>query len=211
MYVSRLRPVVFAAVASLLLLAAPASQAATMRYADISALTQHSDVVVRGRIVDADVYLDESNGHITTRWTLAVEESLKGGVTGTVSFTQWGGQLDGVIERIPGDAAFTMNEHAVVFLRVGEEGGLFLTALAQSKFAIIDQDSEGIVGVPASSLRLHPLTMWPGESLLVRDMRGVEIYDDSIEGSPEVTEMTLEFQSLEMLETEVRAAAEESR
>jgi len=206
-----LRPVVFAAVASFLWLAAPSAQAATMRYADVSALTQHSDVVVRGRIVDADVYLDESNGHITTRWTLAVEESLKGGVTGTVSFTQWGGQLDGVIERIPGDATFTMNEHAVVFLRVGEEGGLFLTALAQSKFAIIDQDSDGLVGVPASSLRLHPLTMWPGESLLVRDLRGVEIYDDSIEGSPEITEMTLEFQSLDSLENEVRAAAEESR
>ena len=107
MVVTRLRPVVFAAVASLLWLAAPSAQAATMRYADVSALTQHSDVVVRGRIVDADVYLDESNGHITTRWTLAVEESLKGDVTGTVSFTQWGGQLNGVIERIPGDATFS--------------------------------------------------------------------------------------------------------
>jgi hypothetical protein len=185
------------------------SHAATMIYADVPALTEASDVVVEGVVVDSDVYLDASSGHITTRWTVQVVDALKGDVAGTVSFTQWAGELDGIAEVIPGDARFRLGERAVVFLRVGEEGGLYLTALGQSKFEILDPTAPSASGVePGPVLRMYPLTLWNRGSVVVRDLRGVEFYQTDDQGLVDIVELPLELLTLESLQQQVLQTVE---
>ncbi len=116
-----------------------------MHYLDVEALTEISDVVVRGVVVDSRVFVG-NHDRITTEWTVRVEETLAGEAHDEVRFRQWAGELDGVVEHVPGDARVRLGEHAVFFLVGDTPDGLFLAALGQSKFAI---DVEAVPPLPA--------------------------------------------------------------
>lgn len=117
---------------------ASAASATTMLYAPVEDMTDASDVVVYGTITDSRTFEGEL-GHITTEWTLSVDYRWKGEGTDTVQFSQWGGQLGERVAYIPGDGQFAIGDDVVVFLRVGDDGGLYLTAMGQAVFHVSDE------------------------------------------------------------------------
>ena len=132
---------------------APArAEAATVRLLDVEALTQASDVVVFGQVVDQRVGIGTMN-RITTWWTIAVDAYWVGGdaePATTVVVRQWGGELDGAVEAVPGDARLSLGEHVVVFARGAAPDDLTFTALAQSVFHVEPAVPPGLVqGWPA--------------------------------------------------------------
>jgi hypothetical protein len=169
--------------------------AATMRYLDIAGLTAASDAVVRGRVVDARVFLGESS-RITTEWTIHITAGWKNAPDGQIVVSQWVGELDGRVERIPGDARVAIGDDIVAFVRGSEELGWTFTALAQSIYQIVP-------GVPLLDAPPTPsdLAAWRGPVgwhtpvggglVAGRDLSNVVIYDDTAvqavlrEGEPE--------------------------
>lgn len=176
-------------------LSAPrAADAATMRYLDIEALTDASDAIVRGRVVDARVYRG-SYDRITTEWTVRVAYGWKNAPETELRVRQWAGELDGVVERIPGDARIAIGDEIVVFARGNEQDGFTFTALAQSVYQVQD-------AAPLLPPSLEPGDLVPGPlgwdqlagegARAGRDLRGVVLYDENEaravlrEGSAEV-------------------------
>jgi hypothetical protein len=185
-----------------------AANATTMRYADIPTLTMHSDVVVRGQIVDQQVFLDPASGRISTRWTVSVESALKGGRTGLVSFVQWGGTLDGMVDYIPGDARFELREHVIVFLRTGDTGELNLTAMGQSRIEVLDPNLPS-TGLPVTEAVMGPLQMVTGP-VGVRDLRDISFYQQ-VDDAADITHIDFEMLSIESIESIILEAAEVDR
>lgn len=130
------------------------ADATTMVFADVEQLTEWSDIVVVGQIADARVYRGEM-GHITTDWTVVVEDTWKGEAADTLVFSQWAGTLDGETHRVPGDPEFRTGERVVLFLHIGEEDGVVaLTAMSQSVFRLEPQLTFEVPGADA----LTPVT-----------------------------------------------------
>lgn len=206
---------VFAAAIALLASALPlaAGSAATMRYADIPALTMASDVVVRGTVVDSSVFVDEAWGRVSTRWTIAVTTGYKGNADGVVSFVQWGGALDGTVDYVPGDARFELGEEVIVFLRVGEDNALHLTALSQAKISVLSDQPGNTVSsaIPVADAVMQPLQVIAPGAAGVRDLRDVAFYHETGDGQADVISIPFEMQSITAIEAAIRLAAQEER
>lgn len=151
---------------------APAN-AATVRPLDVPALTEASDVVALGRVVDRRVGIG-SFDRITTWWTIAIDdvwhaeaESLRSPTT--VVVRQWAGELDGVVESVPGDARVALGDYVVLFARGDAPDDLTFTALAQSVFhvepavpaALVNGWAEGGAPLSVEPLAAGPLG-WAG-------------------------------------------------
>ncbi len=102
--------------AALLLLTALPAQAASVLAWDVPTLTDHSDAVVRARVVASRCGLDDQ-GNITTWHALDATEAWKGSLLGPVEVVQAGGHLDGKTARIDGDYAIEPGQDVVMFLR----------------------------------------------------------------------------------------------
>jgi len=196
------------------LYASPAA-AATMYYLDVPALVAGADVVVVGEVVGAEVFVGNFS-RITTRWTVRVERTLKGSAPGTVAFTQWAGELDGVAERVPGDAVVRVGQRAVFFLSGDAPHDLVLSALGQSKFEIGDPVAV-LSGDPGGSVvpslveswfgdvapRLSP---WHDDAPVWRDFADISLFMHTPEGPREVSGR-IEAMTLGALIDAVQAAA----
>ena len=152
----------------------PAPAAATVAiHLDDHTHAQRSDLVVLATVRAQEVVRGE-DGRAYTHTTLEVERSLKGGqAKGTkVTVRQMGGTLDGKTLTIPGDAHFEPGERVVAFLadREPETGVVFLTAMGQSKYAVVGTSAErdlilhrdlgGLLLLDAAhrSVHLNPIT-----------------------------------------------------
>lgn len=111
--------------------------AATLTETPIERLVVLSDVVVIGTITGAEVFAGEM-GRTTTRWTVAVEQTLRGEHQAQRTFVQWIGELDGTASYIPGDARLEVGDRMLLFLH-GEPGELALTALSQAAWSVVDE------------------------------------------------------------------------
>ncbi|MCB9533323.1 MAG: hypothetical protein H6698_03210 [Myxococcales bacterium] len=197
-----------------LALTSAAAQAATMLYRDVPGLVEIADVVVVGEIVDAEVFMGRL-GHITTRWTVRVDETLAGQPSDQVRFTQWAGQLDGRAESVPGDATFTVGERVVLFLAGDDSDDLFLAALAQSKFsvpaAVAPFEPGGVVGWGPSvfgDLLAPPslsVAALPANTPVYRDLSSLSLMLQTPAGLTTL-EGRLEVDTLASLAAAVRAA-----
>ena len=126
-----------AAAAALLVFIHPAQGSATVvTYADLPDLVELSDVVIRGEVTRRESHFDPAQGRLVTHTTFKVDRRYMGETDETVTIEQWGGTNGETTSTIPGDADFTVGQEVVVFLRYGPENGLYLTALAQSKFSV---------------------------------------------------------------------------
>ena len=130
--------------------------ATVMEYADTGDLVEISDVALRGEVVEQKSLFDSSQGRVVTRTTFEVAETYMGEVDGRVTIEQWGGHTGEETSVIPGDARFQVGEEVVVFLRRGdaERDVLFLSAMAQSKFAVHRDGNAPIVSRDFSDLVL---------------------------------------------------------
>lgn len=169
----------------------PAANAATMLYADVERLTEVSDVVVIGQIVASEVYVGNEN-RITTRWTVAVEQTLAGPHNDIVQFTQWAGSLDGSTQHVPGDAVIEEGARVVLFLHGDAPTELSLSALGQAKWSIVPTPSSiqlpttpllrarvatgsfslADVGLSIAGAQIRVPVLW-----VERDLDGIELYD----------------------------------
>lgn len=85
--------------------------------ADFTTVVIDSSLIVHGRILSARAALTGPERIIETVVTVAVLESLKGGVTETVSFRVPNGQVGRYRRVLIGAPEFTAGEEVVVFLR----------------------------------------------------------------------------------------------
>jgi hypothetical protein len=191
-----------------LLVAPTVTSAATMRYVSLEHLTQLSAVVARGTVAVDGISVDAGWGRITTTWSVQVSHCLVGDCDAPVVFHQWGGELDGVVEAIPGDAAFQPGEDVLVFLRRGEDGRLWPTALAQSRFAVEGGDAPAPGGpLLLDEARVMPRILVAGE-VLYRDLEGVDIYREGGDDAPEILHLGREYYAWSDIVSRVQQAAQ---
>lgn len=159
-FVRRHRSRFFIVLAVMLVTLWASSVAATvMLYVDLAKLVELSDVIVQGRVIDQTTTPDAKTGRPMTVSTLRVERVFLGDVGDTVQFKQWGGEVDGLVSRVPGDAQFEPYEEVVIFLDDGEgqyAGMRYLTALSQAKYKVVSDGTQTHV---------------------MRDMRDAALYD----------------------------------
>ncbi len=75
-------------------------------------------------------------GRAMTLTTLDIERVLVGKAPSSVEIQQLGGERDGQVLHVPGDATWELGERAVVYLRQ-VDGEWFLTAMEQSKYRLV--------------------------------------------------------------------------
>lgn len=154
---SNLRAVVAATLLAGSLAAASTAEATTMYYLDVEQLVELSDVVVTGRVVAARTFIGDHD-RISTAWSIEIEQVHEGqNVAGVIEIEQWGGELNGEVLYIPGDARFVRGERVMVFLRE-VDGRYFLSAMGQSKFTV------GELPTPTIRLDLEPGVLAPAET-----------------------------------------------
>lgn len=182
---SRFYPRCSVAVALVCLLGSIEATATTAIRLSDKELADESDLVVLVEVVDQKVFLAE-DGHVYTDTFLFVDDVLKGGAKiGTIVVVrQWGGTLDGVTYVLTGDARLSVGEVSVLFLADREPGSgvVFLTALSQSKFDVVESRD--------------------GTLVLSRDFNGLNFYDPWAEQPLTVVEKQ-EQTTLETLRHEI--------
>ncbi len=141
----RARTFVSLLLVSFVSLVGAAASATVMLYADLARLVELSDTIVQGRVVDQHTFLDPKTRQVTTETTVEVDHVFFGEPVETVTISQWGGEYDDKLSRIPGDALFDPYEEAVLFLVEGKDqwaGRSYLTALGQSKYTMLRSNGE---------------------------------------------------------------------
>lgn len=131
------RRLVSALVVACALMAAPMAARATVmvKLAQEELITQ-SDLVVRVVAGAQTTRWNEDETRILTLTRLSVREYLKGTGPTELTLRQFGGTLQGMTLRVPGDGHLRPGEEAVVFLRRGV-GVVYLTAMAQAVFEVV--------------------------------------------------------------------------
>lgn len=164
-------------------LAARTANATTMRYASLEALYEVSDVVVRGVVVDHHTFRTDTQ--MFTDWTVEVQEVLAGQAPAAITVRQIGGELDGLVMHIPGDAVLAEGDHVVLFLQ-GAGDVLGLTALGQAALSVELMDpvspadlTDAITSSGASDgAAAHNLPT----GRVTRDLRGMTFYGPTEDG-----------------------------
>ncbi len=143
----------FAAVlACSMFLAAPADATVVVQV-DRAQLVGMSDLVVRATVGNAQTRWSDDHARILTYTRLTVTQYLKGTGPAELVLRQMGGEIDGLVSRIAGDAHLTPGQEVVLCLRQGD-GVVFLTAMAQSAWYVTAQPG----ATPVASRDLSGLT-----------------------------------------------------
>lgn len=95
-------------------------------------LVAKSPVIVEGTVVRSQPV--ERNGGIWTETVIAVDQPLKGGVSGEVTVREVGGELDGRISKVFGSPAYVAGERVLAFLTPSPRGDYQTTDLFVGKF-----------------------------------------------------------------------------
>lgn len=183
----RMRKGVFVAVLGLLIsvgLLVSSASATIMKHADLPRLVEISDVIVHGKVAEQDTYFDEDQQRVVTDVTISVKRNYHGAEGDSVTFQQWGGELNGTLHKIPGDASFENGEEVVVFLHRGDGGVTALSALGQSKFQVLRNG---------------------GRTMVLRNLSEMSFLLDKSDGSTEITHMPDEKHGLESFSAELEA------
>jgi len=110
---------------------------------DRAQLVEMSDLVVRATVLGATSRWNEDHTQIITLTRLAVTQYVKGEGPTELVLRQFGGEVDGLVSRVPGDARLETGADVVLCLRRGA-GVVYLTAMAQSVWYIDAQVSSGV-------------------------------------------------------------------
>lgn len=187
--------------AALWLLIASTAHATTILYKSVEELTQLSDVVVMGEVVDSETYIGNYD-RISTRWTIVVNQTLKGEHNDTITVTQFGGTLDGETLVVPGDAHFELGEQVVVFLH-GDAPDLYLVSMGQAKITIRPQVQTDDFHGPWPLILPGPQSLIDAADMTIRELEAIGVYR---EGS--VDHVPNEWMTLDDLVARIQTAAE---
>jgi len=163
-----------------------------------------SDLVVRATVLGHTSGWNADHSHIVTLTRLRVTEVWKGPASagGELVLRQFGGEAEGLVERVPGDPQLGDGQDVVVFLRSGP-GVMFLTAMAQSVYYV----SAPVGGTTGSRAAAGGVSL-PTTSLTARrDLDGITFARPRANGPMEIYEPTAEpAEPLDRLRDTVRAA-----
>ncbi len=95
-----------------------------------------SDAVVVATVTEQVVSRHAEWGRAVTRSTVSVEQVLLGDAPASLTINQLGGELDGELLYIPGDARLEVGQRLVLFLK-SDQGEWYLTAMEQSSYDIV--------------------------------------------------------------------------
>ncbi|MFW5967217.1 MAG: hypothetical protein ACOCV2_06845 [Persicimonas sp.] len=171
-----------AAVLATVTLFASTASATVMTYNDLDRMVEISDVIVHGTVVEQHTYMDKEQERVVTDTTLEVERNFYGASSQEITFQQWGGEYEGEIHRIPGDAQFQEGEEVILFLHEGD-GVLAPSALGQSKYQVRELGDDG--------------------KIASRDFSDIELLIEQPDGSKRMFEMPEETRSFESLTAEL--------
>jgi hypothetical protein len=136
-------------VAGALALSPSSSTAASAVMLTRAQLVQQSDFVVRARAVEAFSAWSGDGSVILTRTRLQVQGFLKGKGPRDLWLEQYGGTVDDKSMDVPGDARIEPGQDLVLFLRKGDDGVVYLTALSQAAYHVqgdkVARDMAGLV------------------------------------------------------------------
>jgi len=125
---------------ALTLFAATPAEATVAVQVDRPQLVEMSDLVVRATVLGATSRWNEDRTQIITLTRLAVTQHLKGAGATELVVRQFGGEVDGLVSHVSGDARLEAGADVVLCLRRGA-GVVYLTAMAQSVWYVNPQVS----------------------------------------------------------------------
>ena len=147
--------------AAVLLVSSLATATSALHVTDVEQAAMSTAVVV-ARVGTSRVGMEPEGRFPLTFHRLEIEEALHGAAPATLELAQYGGEVDGRVHFLSGDAELKPGERCVLFIKhVKSEGIWYLTALAQSKYAIVQHPKRG-----ERLERAHP------HDLFVRDADG---------------------------------------
>jgi hypothetical protein len=98
-------------------------------------LTGRADLIVRAKVASQRFSWNEDHSQILTLTELTITQYVKGAGPERLTLRQFGGTIDGLTERVPGDAHLEPGQEAVLFLKKGAQV-VYLSALSQSAYLI---------------------------------------------------------------------------
>ncbi len=116
---------------ALTLLASAPAEATVAIQLDRAQLVEMSDLVVRATVSDVRCTWSEDRARIVSLTRLRVNQYLTGGGESELVLRQFGGEVDGLVSRISGEAYLTPGQEVVLCLRRGA-GVVYLTAMSQA-------------------------------------------------------------------------------
>jgi len=149
---SQIRALVAFLVAAVVCGICAVADATTVIFLSRQDLVAKSNLVARVTVGEAVTSESDDGTMIVTRTTLGVTQLLKGeGGGDKLQLEQIGGTYKGKTQKISGDAVLVPGEDAVLFLKTGEGGRVYLTALALAAYHV---DGKGMVHRDLSGLSL---------------------------------------------------------
>ena len=150
--------IVFATLCSLSSLA----DATTALFLSREELVRISDVIVRVKVGKATHGESEDKRALLTNTVLEVTQYLKGTGSSHLVVQQFGGKYNGKIQKVMGDGRLATGEDAIVFLKRGENGRVYLSVLSQSVYHVDDKgmarrNLEGLVLMKKSGDSIQPI------------------------------------------------------
>lgn len=119
------------------LLVAPPVAATSAVYLANPAQAAQSDAVVLATVESVRQAIHPRWKRPLTMTRIRVDEVLAGDAPSHLEIEQFGGEVDGRVTYVPGDANLIPGERCALFLRY-RDGGWFLTAMEQSKFRLVE-------------------------------------------------------------------------
>ena len=134
----RTRAALCAATALLCTFAAlPYASATVARYLSLPALVDISHVIVRAKVGDAKTFTDAKWKKPMTNTTLEIQQVYLGDkAMKRAVVQQLGGEVHGVTLKIAGDAKLVKGAEVIVFLKRGDGGVYYLSAMAQASYEL---------------------------------------------------------------------------
>ncbi len=118
-----------------------AASATSVLRADLPALTQSSEVIVRATVTRTEARYTKDHRRIVTDVDFAVADVWKGEPGKTLRIVQPGGVVGNLGQRVSGMPKFTLGEEVVLFLE--QTGPVFqVTGLSQGKYRV-ERSSDG--------------------------------------------------------------------
>ena len=120
-------------------LVAGAAQATIVKQLTLGEMSKRADLIVRGQVVRKSASWNPEHTRIYTVSEIRVDESLKGGLAaGTVvPVRQLGGELDGLVQSVAGNATFQPDEEVIVFLDKDDTlPWSYVIGMAQGKYTV---------------------------------------------------------------------------
>ncbi len=134
--------------ATLSLLALPAG-ASTFIHMSPAELVAQADALIQGRVVDINSFWSESGRLIVTEARVAVDETIFGEASSTVTVRTFGGKVGDIQVEAHGFPSFEKGEHVLLYVQTEpEDGSLRVLGYQQGQFRVVTRRDGVTLAVP---------------------------------------------------------------